>query len=420
MPGHAPGGRAAGALAAAGVVVLVTAPISASAATAAAVTRPGGSAAAASSGTMMAWGANSGGELGDGTTTARSQPVRVHLGKGIRVTSARAGCSHTIALTGAGKVLAWGHGGDGELGNGKDKGSKWPVRVRLPQGTKVTSVRAGCAAAYALTSTGRVLAWGDNFFGQLGNGHAGGHSNVPVRVRLPGGTKVTAISAGNGHGLALTRAGRVYAWGDDSFGQLGDRHTRGKKGTPVLVRLPGASVVTAVAAGEIHSMALTRSGRVLAWGDNQAGELGNGHMGGRSGRPAAVQLAAGVKVRGLFGGCLDSLALTADGSVLAWGANNFGELGDGTTTDGATPVTVQITPGTKVTAVAAGCEHDLARTVDGGLLAWGNNTQGQLGDGSPGDSLVPVPVKLPHTVFPLAIASGPDASFSLAIVEPAA
>jgi alpha-tubulin suppressor-like RCC1 family protein len=420
MKARGGGALTAGAIAVAGLAAALAAPVAAGATPVAGHAPAPGQPAAAISGTMLAWGANSEGQVGDGTTTSRSKPARVRLPAGTRVTSARAGCGFTVALTRSGQILAWGFGRAGQLGNGKSKNSSLPVHVRLPRGTKVTAIRAGCNAGYALTSAGRVLAWGDNFFGQLGIGRLGGSRNVPVQVRLPKGTKATAISAGNGHGLALTATGRVYAWGSDAQGELGDGHTGGRKTAPVRVRLPAGTVVTSVSAGEIHSMAMTRSGRVLAWGDNQAGELGNGHKGGVRNTPVQVRLPAGARVRGLFGGCLDSLALTAGGQVLAWGANDFGELGDGTTTDRSAPVPVQIPPGTKVTAVSAGCEHGLARTAEGGLLAWGDNTEGELGNGTTADSHLPVPVKVPNTDFPVAVASGPDAEHTLAIVVPAA
>ena len=119
-----------------------------------------------------------------------------HLPKGVRVTSARAGFEFAIALTSTGKVLTWGAGGTGDLGNGRRANHDLPVTVRLPRGVKITAVTAGADFAAALTSTGRVLTWGDNFVGELGNGKKAS-SATPVYASLPRGTKIKAIAAGS-------------------------------------------------------------------------------------------------------------------------------------------------------------------------------------------------------------------------------
>jgi alpha-tubulin suppressor-like RCC1 family protein len=185
---------------------------------------------------MRAWGDNPFGQLGNGTTTASDIPVKVQLPPGTEVTTMRAGCGHTLALTTTGRVLAWGYNGNGELGNGTTTSSLTPVRVKLPQGTRVKAIRAGCFHSLALTTTGRVLAWGGGTFGQLGDGSVL-DSDVPVRVKLPAGTTVRAISAGSGHGLAFTTTGRLYAWGYNGDGELGDG-TTANADIPVRVKLP--------------------------------------------------------------------------------------------------------------------------------------------------------------------------------------
>jgi alpha-tubulin suppressor-like RCC1 family protein len=126
------------------------------------------------------------------------------------VTSVRAGGKHSLALTSAGQVWAWGHNGSGQLGDGTRTESHIPVRVKLPQGVTVTAIAVGGFDGLALTSAGDVLAWGDNGFGQLGDGTRRS-SSVPVRVRFPAGTKLTAVGVGSLHNLALTSAGHVLA-----------------------------------------------------------------------------------------------------------------------------------------------------------------------------------------------------------------
>ena len=204
---------------------------------------------------VLAWGRNDFGQLGNGTSTDASTPVRVRLPGGTKVQQVRAGCDHTVALTSTGHVLAWGINGNGQLGNGSIASRETPVRVRIPGGTKVTAVRAGCDFSLALTSRGRVLAWGDNFYGQLGNDTTT-DSHVPVRVQLPAGTKVTAISAGGSFALARTASGRVLAWGQNTNAELGNDSTTSSD-VPLQVDLPPGVRVTIISAG--YNFAVARA-----------------------------------------------------------------------------------------------------------------------------------------------------------------
>jgi alpha-tubulin suppressor-like RCC1 family protein len=370
--------------------------------------------AAASGGALTAWGDNSAGELGNGGNGLfDTTPVAVSLPVSTQVIQARAGCLHAVALTSTGGVLAWGNNQFGQLGNGTNTDSSTPVPVNLPVGTTVKAVRAGCFFSLALTTSGQVLAWGNNEFGQLGNGNSG-DSSTPVPVSLPPGTTVKAISAGGDHALALTSTGRVLAWGHNQFGELGNNTTTDSN-TPVRVARPPGVSVTALAAGDQYSMALTSGGQVLAWGENDSGQLGDGTTVERN-LPVQVKLPSGTKVKGLFGGAFHAVALTTTGQVLAWGDNEFGQLGDGTTTARHRPVAVKLAAGTTVTAVSAGDAHSLALTSTGNVLAWGLNASGELGNGTTTDSSLPVRVKLPAGTVPTSLGAGPTAQFSLSIV----
>ncbi len=245
----------------------------------------------------------------------------------------------------------------------------------LPAGAQRTPTAAVAADT--------ILAWGDNSFGQFGNGTTTS-SRTPVAVRLPAGTTVTAIAGSDTHSLALTSAGTVLAWGGNTFGQLGDGTTTSSS-TPVAVRLPAGTTVTAIAAGANHSLAITSTGAVFAWGENRAGQLGDGTTTSSS-TPVAVRLPAGTTVTAIAGGLGHSLAVTSTGTTLAWGGNARGQLGDGTTTGSSTPITVKLPP---ATAVAAGDFHSLALTATDTVHAWGANSFGQLGDGSTSDSSTP-------------------------------
>jgi alpha-tubulin suppressor-like RCC1 family protein len=315
------------------------------------------------------------------------------------------------------RVLAWGGNFYGELGNGTNSitGSNLPVFVSLPAGTKVTAVAASGGHSLALTSTGKVLAWGNNDTGQLGNGTIGGSSNLPVFVSLPAGVTVTAIAAGVHHSLAVTSTGKVLAWGDNTNGQLGTgSNNPSTVPAPVFVLLPAGVTVTAVAGGGYHSLAVTSTGKVLAWGLNSDGQLGTGSN-NPSTAPVFVLLPAGTTVTAIAAGFYHSLAVTSTGRALAWGANGSGPLGDGTKTSSNTPVTVLLPAGTTVTAIAGGNNHSLAVTSVGRVLAWGNNSVGQLGIGTNDLSTRPVFVLLPVGTTVTAIAA---AGFSLAIKAP--
>ncbi|WP_018800896.1 Ig-like domain repeat protein [Salinispora arenicola] len=369
------------------------------------------SAAAGPPGTGLAWGDNAESQLGDGTTTNSSTPVTVDVPADTTITAVAAGQGHSLAVTSAGTVLAWGANSSGQLGDGTTTPRSTPVAVDLPAGTTITAVTAGDRHSLAVTSTGTVLAWGLNVTGQLYDGTTT-NSSTPIVVDLPVGTTVTAVAAGNAHSLAVTSAGTVLAWGANSSGQLGDGTTT-PSSTPVAVDLPVGTTVSTIAASSSHSLAVTSTGTMLAWGANFTGQLGDGTITNRS-TPVAVDLPAGTTVTAVATGSGHSLAVTSAGTMLAWGGNGSGQLGDGSTTSSSTPVAVDLPAGTTVTAVAGGAGHSLALTSTGTMLAWGFNTSGQLGDGTTSNRSIPIATDLPADTTITAIAGG---SFhSLAIV----
>ncbi len=373
---------------------------------------------APAAGTLRSWGSNSFGQLGDGSTSDRDKPVTVKLASGTKVTSVRAGCGHSLALTSTGIVLAWGSNHLGQLGNGTVTDRHTPVRVRLPSGVKVAAIRAGCTHSLALTTTGTVPAWGDNAGGALGDGTTTSRSE-PVKVRFATGVRIKAISAGgDGFSLALTTTGKVLAWGNNSLGQLGDGSTTNRL-KPVMVKFPSGTQVKNIAGGGFHALAISTAGFLFGWGGNFDGQLGDGTTTSRDVPERIVILLKGVgPITGLIAGCSHTLVLTSSGALLAWGYNGDGELGNSTTTSSDIAVRVDMLVGVTVKAVSAGCADSFALTTDGHVLAWGYNGHGQLGDGTTGGiAESPVMVKLPSRLFALAIGAGPEARSSLAIVR---
>jgi alpha-tubulin suppressor-like RCC1 family protein len=236
-------------------------------------------------------------------------------------------------------------------------------------------------------------------------------------VAAAGGAAASAAGSGADRPQAAAAGGSLRAWGDNHFGQLGNGTTI-SSATPVKVQLPAGTRVTSVRAGCFHSLALTTTGHVLAWGDNSRGQLGNGTT-TSTGTPVMVKLPPGTKVKAVRAGCFHSLTLTTKGHVLAWGFSGQGELGSGSTLSSPEPVRVKLPTGAKVTAVAAGCDHNLALTAKGHVLAWGFGAQGQLGDGATANSVLPVRAQIPAGFVAIAVAAGPEADHSLAIVHKA-
>jgi alpha-tubulin suppressor-like RCC1 family protein len=348
-----------------------------------------------------AWGFNVAGQLGDDTTTNRLTPVRPQGLSG--ATAGAAGGSHSLALKADGRVWAWGNNQRGQLGDGSTTRRLTPVQVASLADVK--AVAAGFGHSLALKNDGSVWAWGDNEWGQLGDGSTTDR-HTPVQVANLG--EVDAIAAGFGHSLALTRDGRVWAWGANTSGQLGDA-TLDDRLTPVRVKMSPAlaGVVVGLAAGGVHSLALEQDGRVWTWGGNAYGQLGNGDTTDRwlPVRPVRVE-----DVVALAGGFGQSLALKIDGSVWAWGSNEWGELGDDTTTPRLTRVQVLNLGG--VLRIAAGFFHSLALTADGSVWAWGDNHFGCLGDNTTTGRRVPVQVQ--NLVGAFAISGGHHHSLGLA------
>jgi alpha-tubulin suppressor-like RCC1 family protein len=270
---------------------------------------------------------------------------------------------HRLAVTSTGKVIAWGSDALGQVGNGAPSSGAvhTPVEVLMPDGVKVTSVAAGSDNSYAVTSSNTVYAWGAGWSGQIGNG-SGAIQYAPVPVTIPAGTHILAVSAGDGFAVALTAAGDLLAWGQNYYGQLGNGSTDSDPhALPTPVPLPSGTTVAQVSAGRTHVVALTSTGRVLTWG---------GLWGAT---PTEISLPPGTVVRSVMGGGTFSMALTATGTVLAWGGNANGELGDGTTvsrTSSAGPV--RLAAGTPVTTIAAGRWHAQAATAQFSDVTAGN------------------------------------------------
>ena len=334
-------------------------------------------------GGVVCWGDNYYGQLGDGTTTQRLTPTPVS-GLTSGVTAVAAGGTHTCALTSGGGVVCWGQNWNGQLGDGTTTNRATPASVSdLASG--VTAITTGYYHACALTASGDVRCWGDNYYGQLGDGTRTRRTTPTAVTGLASG--VVAVAGGHNHNCALTASRGVQCWGNNDSGQLGDGTTTWRSAPTPVTGL--SSGVAAITGGYHHTCALTASGGVRCWGNNDSGQLGDGTTTWRSAPTPLNRLASGVAA--ITTGSYHACALTTAGGVVCWGSNSSGQLGDGTTISRPTPTAVSGLA-TGVTAIAAGWLHTCALTTAGGVVCWGYNSSGQLGDGSTTSRLTPTPV----------------------------
>jgi alpha-tubulin suppressor-like RCC1 family protein len=335
------------------------------------------------SGGVACWGANS------------TMPGLVsRVTSGVAAIAIGAGSMHTCLLDAHGHVMCWGNNQYGQLGNGSTADSYLPVEV-MGLSARIGFLAVGPDNSCVLDADGGVKCWGGNCCGELGDGTVTASSLPRDVIGLSSGMIEATI--GSVHTCALTSGGAVKCWGSDDVYQLGG--DRGSSATPVDVSGLETGVV-AIAAGAQYTCALTNAGAVECWGSNFSGQLGDGRSGydGDSYTPVAVS-GLGNGVIAIAAGGQHACALLGNGAVMCWGSNNFGQLGDGSTTDRVRPVTVLNLTG-QVIAIAAGNHHSCALLEPGTVECWGSNSGGQLGDGSTTDSNVPVQVRFGADLAP--------------------
>lgn len=434
-------------------------------------------------GTVWAWGQNLNGRLGDGTVTNRPTPVQVPGLSNVR--SIAVGEFSSFAIQADGTRWAWGLNTSAQLGDGTLLERRSPSQIQgvdpmqrvatpslsvegglysAPQtiivdcatpgaeihytldgsdptpanpiiiggtsvsvgpGTTTLRVKAfksglltsrthnglytfslaivgGMNHSGALAADGRVWEWGLNDQGQLGNGT---NAQILLPQAVPGTLPAfTAVSAGENHMVALANDGTVWTWGQNGNGQLGRNSNAASIGVPGQV--PGLTGIKQVAAGYFYSLALKNDGTLMGWGYNVDGQLHNGNTTQQNGPVAALNLG---QVAAVAAGGVHVLGLKRDGTVWAWGWNQLGQLGDGTTTNRSSKVPVVGL--SDVVALAGGERHSIALKADGTVWTWGLNSSGQLGDGSTVSHIVPAQV--PSLSDVVGIAAGQYHSLAL-------
>ena len=379
-------------------------------------------------GTMWCWGANDRGQLGNGTFSFSSPPVKVNKLK--NVTAIAAGGAHSCALLADETVWCWGANSTGQLGpDATSDGCTFlgdivpcsvnPVPVRSL--SNVTALAAGINYTCARLTDTTVKCWGANSFGQLGRDTSLGTTSASIPAPVTGLSKVATIAIGKAHSCASLTDGTVKCWGNNETGQLGNT-TPTPRFIPVAVT--GLSNVAAVAAGGQtfrqggHSCALLTDGAVWCWGANGNLQLGDGSI-TKSTTPVPVHSLSNVASIAAFGNF--TCAVLTNTTVECWGANNRGQLGRDTSLGATTPASIPapITGLSNVTAVATSGRYACARLTDATVKCWGANDRGQLGPNVPLDpstgkpfreSLIPVAVGLSNVA---ALAAGFDYTCAL-------
>jgi alpha-tubulin suppressor-like RCC1 family protein len=330
-----------------------------------------------------------------------------------------------IVIRGSNYVQAWGYNNSGQLGdelNSSINFSKIPLAVNSSNLDSAIMVSAGYQHSLAIGSDGYIWVWGNNDSGQLGTGNAV-NKTIPTykdknnKIIL---NDIVMVSAGFQHSLALQSNGIVWAWGSNEFGQLGDGSTTNSNVPVIVSELPPD--IVAISAGYFHSLALTSDGDIWAWGSNQYGQLGDNTTSDRL-VPVKVFTESSSEYRGDFtaieAGKNHSVALTSAKYVWAWGRNNLGQVGDNSTTDRKYPVKTRVSASvdlTEITSIAAGGDFSLALKSAATVWAWGENSSGQLGINSTALSSFAKQVKTGSSTFLIGItAISAGGSHSLAL-----
>jgi len=340
------------------------------------------------SGAAYCWGFSYYGELGNGSNNlgpeacgnyCSSTPVAVSGGHSFSTVSA--GGLHACGVTTSGAAYCWGDDSLGALGNGSTTNSAVPVAVS--GGLSFATVSGGWQYTCGVTTGGAAYCWGEDSLGTLGNGSTTTYSSTPVAVS--GGLSFASVSAGPEFACGVTTGGAAYCWGGNATGELGNGSTTNSR-TPVAVA-GGLSFAT-VSASYGHACGVTTAGAAYCWGGNGNGELGYPIIYSF----APVPVSGGLSFATVSAGAGYTCGVTTAGAAYCWGDNSDGELGNGSTSPYGTYIPTAVSGGLSFATVSAGGFTTCGVSTSGAAYCWGNNSNGQFGNGSTTPSLTPVAV----------------------------
>lgn len=367
---------------------------------------------------IYSWGSSFYGQVGNGMVGFATTPVDVSQSgalAGRPVATVSAGWAHTCALDTKGRAYCWGDNYYGQLGTGSFVGSNAPTLVDTSgvlDGKVLTDISAGLDFTCAVDDEGHAYCWGDGVKGQLGN-DTSGNSPVPVPVDATGvlsGRTLTAIASGSTATCTIDAGGRAYCWGEGTSGQLGNGESRNSP-TPVAVDTTGALggiALSHVAAGGSGAMCALGNKAAFCWGANGLGQLGNGTQ-TNAAVPVAVDVTGLDPLVDISMGSYHSCVLEESGHAYCWGANSYGQLGRGNNTSSLVPVAVDMSAPSAFTAIGAGTDHTCAISSAQRTYCWGNGAQGRLGDDSTIPALTPSQVSAPLKLATMTDAGGAHA-----------
>jgi len=345
---------------------------------------------AAVGGVTKCWGLNTYGQLGDGSATDRATPTAVDASLGGTSVLLTTGVgSHTCTVLDSGVTTCWGSNGYGQLGDGSTTNRYAPIVVDASLGGTPVLLAAGNLHTCAVLDSGVTKCWGYNGYGQLGDGSTTNRYTPTIVHSSLGGTPVL-LAAGMYYTCAVLDSGVTKCWGSNNYGQLGDGSTTNRY-TPTIVHSSLGGTPVLLAAGQYHTCAVLDSGKTKCWGYNTQGQLGDASVTTRH-IPTTVDASLGGTPALLAVGYLHTCAVLDSGATKCWGYNGYGQLGDGSSTDRTTPTTVHTDLGGTPVLLAAGDYHSCAVLDSAAIRCWGYNGYGQVGDGSTMDSTTPVSV----------------------------
>ncbi len=360
-----------------------------------------------SSGTLFGWGLNDRGQLGDNTLIAKATPTPEATGAtdwaivAASIPFNAATLNHTAAIRSDGTLWAWGDNSNGEVGDGTSGNQRSVPTQESTAATNWVGVAAGENHTVAVRSDGTLWAWGKNNAGQLGDGTFADRVN-PTQIGTA--TNWMAVAAGGDHTVALRFDGTLWAWGDNNDGQVGDGTSGNQRSAPV--QIGSDTTWTAVAAGANHTVALQSDGTIWTWGLGTSGQLGHNNTVSKV-SPTKVALLPSDEWSSIAAGTAHTVAIRTDGTLWAWGDNTNGQVGDNTSGNIRTLPTQENTGATTWVQAAAGLRHTVAVKTDGTLWAWGDNTSGELGDGTAAPKLAPTSITSGYAIPPFVVSTTP-------------